>query len=69
MEITDKKLGATQFSAFMGATNGCESWSTFTAGKLIAVGGYSLAFFIMSGVSLLAVPIVKFLRPAVDRTE
>jgi hypothetical protein len=27
MDLTDPKLGGTQFSAFMAATNGCESWS------------------------------------------
>jgi len=62
MDITDPRLGATQFSAFMGATNGCESWSTFTAGKLVATTGYPLTFVIMSCISLLAVPIVRSLK-------
>ncbi len=32
MDLTDPRLGATQFSTFMAATNGCESWSVWTSG-------------------------------------
>ncbi len=59
MSITDPSLGATQFSAFMGATNGCESWSTFAAGRTIPVVGYPAAFVLMSAVSLLALPLLR----------
>jgi MFS family permease len=62
MDITDPRLAATQFSAFMGATNGCESWSTFVAGKLAAGFGYGWAFGIMSCISLIAIPIVRHVR-------
>jgi PAT family beta-lactamase induction signal transducer AmpG len=63
MDITDPRLAATQFSAFMGATNGCESWSTLVAGKLAAGYGYAWAFGIMSCISLLALPAVRYVRP------
>lgn len=52
MDLTDPKLGATQFSAFMAATNGCEAWSTWFGGRLVAWNGYAACFFIMSLISL-----------------
>ena len=42
----------------MAATNGCEAWATWTGGRLVTASGYGLAFAIMAGVSLLAIPIV-----------
>ncbi len=63
MDITNPAIAATQFSAFMGMTNGCESWSTFYAGKIIADSGYALAFLIMCGVSLVALPLLLGLQP------
>ncbi len=59
MQITDPELGATQFSAFMGATNGCESWATFAVGKAVPAMGYALAFTLMGFVSILALPLVR----------
>jgi Na+/melibiose symporter-like transporter len=64
MDLTDPRLAATQFSAFMGATNGCESWSAYAAGKLVGVSGYPLTFVIMSCISLLAIPILRLLPVA-----
>jgi MFS transporter, PAT family, beta-lactamase induction signal transducer AmpG len=64
MDITDPRLAATQFSAFMGATNGCESWSTFAAGKLVSAYGYGWTFGIMSCVSLLAIPLLRKIKAA-----
>lgn len=61
MEITDPALGATQFSAFMGATNGCESWSAFAVGKVIPLMGYPAAFSLLGLVSLGALPLVRYL--------
>jgi MFS family permease len=58
MDLTDPKLGATQFSAFMGATNGCEAWAGFTVGRLVAASGYPFAFMVMAGLSLLALPLL-----------
>jgi MFS transporter, PAT family, beta-lactamase induction signal transducer AmpG len=61
MDLTDPKIGATQFSAFMAATNGCESWSTWAGGRIAADAGYFAAFFIMSAVSLLSLPLLRLL--------
>jgi MFS family permease len=61
MEITDPSIGATQFSAFMGATNGCESASAFVVGRIIPSTGYPLAFVMMCAVSVCALPLVRFL--------
>ncbi|MBL7961673.1 MFS transporter, partial [bacterium] len=52
MDVTDPKLGATEFSTFMAATNGCEAWVVWSAGILAASHGYSVAFLIMCVVSL-----------------
>jgi len=68
MDITHPRLGATQFSSFMGATNGCESWSAYTSGKLVTAGGYPFAFLVMSVISLLTIPLVRFLRPSQEKT-
>jgi len=62
MDITDPRLGATQFSAFMGATNGCESWSSFAVGRLISGYNYAGAFLIMGVISLASLPILKALK-------
>jgi MFS family permease len=54
MDLTHPRLGATQFTTFMAATNGCESWSAWAGGTIVAASGYGWAFLIMAGVSLLA---------------
>lgn len=59
MDITDPRLGATQFSAYMGATNGCESWATLAVGKLHASFGYPAAFVVMGVISLFSLIILK----------
>ena len=66
MEITDPALGATQFSAFMGATNGCESWSSYFVGKTVPAVGYPLAFAVLTFVSLAALPLLRYLVPDVQ---
>ena len=48
MDLTHPRIGATQFSAFMAATNACESWSAWSAGRIVAVHGYPPAFLVMS---------------------
>ena len=58
MDLTDPQLGATQFSAYMGATNLCEVWAAYLVGRLIGHLGYPPAFLIMAAVSLLASLIV-----------
>lgn len=52
MDLTDARVGATQFSAFMAATNGCEAWSTWASGRIVESGGYGLAFGTMAAVSV-----------------
>lgn len=54
MDLTHPRLGATQFTTFMAATNGCESWSAWAGGTVVAASGYGTAFLAMSGVSLLS---------------
>ncbi|MBP1655834.1 MAG: uncharacterized protein H6Q31_435 [Bacteroidetes bacterium] len=69
MEITDPALGATQFSAFMGATNGCESWSGLVVGRIVPAFGYPIAFAAMACISLAALPLVRHMArtaPPVD---
>jgi nitrate/nitrite transporter NarK len=39
MDLTDVRLAATQFTAFMALTNVCESWSSFAVGRLVPAYG------------------------------
>jgi MFS transporter, PAT family, beta-lactamase induction signal transducer AmpG len=64
MRLTDPKLGATQFSAYMGAINGCEAWAGFTAGQLAERLDYPAAFVTVALVSLLALPLLGLIRIA-----
>lgn len=64
MNLTDARLGGTQFSAFMGATNGCESWAAATGGRIVAGAGYPVAFVALSAASLLTLPLLRWLRRA-----
>ncbi len=61
MDLTDARLGGTQFSAFMSATNGCESWSAWAGGRIVGPGNYAAAFLIMAAASLLSLPLLKWL--------
>lgn len=61
MDLTDARIGATQFSAFMAATNGCESWSAWAGGRLAASHGYPAAFLALSAVSLAALPLLRLI--------
>jgi len=56
METTDRRLGATQLSASMSATNLCESWSALAVGRLTSLWGYGTAFSVMAILSLAALP-------------
>jgi MFS transporter, PAT family, beta-lactamase induction signal transducer AmpG len=62
MDLTDPKLGGTQFSTYMAATNGCESWSGWAGGEITSKSSYSVAFIVMSLVSLLSLLILKFFK-------
>ncbi len=63
MDLTDRRLGATQFSAFMGMTNVCESWSVKAIGKLQPVYGFGGGFAILAAISLVALVFLACMRP------
>ena len=58
MDMTMPAIAATQFSAFMGATNGCESWSTFAMGRLVGRFGYPVGILTLAAVSLFSLPLL-----------
>lgn len=62
MDQTNPKIGATQFSTYMAATNGCESWTVWAAGKITGTAGYSYAFLVMGIISLLSLFLLKKIR-------
>lgn len=62
MSATDPNLGATQFSAFMGGTNLCESFAAFSAGMIIARYDYATAFSVLAFISLLSLPLIPSIR-------
>lgn len=62
MDITHPAVAATQFSAFMGLTNGCESWSTWTAGQMVAEHGYPFAFLTLCIASLISIGLLPGLK-------
>lgn len=63
MDLSQPAIAATQFSAFMGATNGCESWSSYTIGRIIAASSYPAGLLTMCGVSLAALPFLLWMGP------
>ncbi len=54
MDVTNPNLGATQFSTFMAATNGCEAWAVYAAGLIASQYGYSPAFLVMCLISVVS---------------
>ncbi|MEX2272981.1 MAG: MFS transporter [Vicinamibacterales bacterium] len=62
MDLTDPRTAGTQFSTFMAATNGCESWSALAGGRVAGGAGYPAAFLVMSVVSLASLPLLRALR-------
>ena len=62
MDLTNPRLAGTQFSTFMAATNGCESWSALAGGRIAGSAGYPAAFLVMSVASLLSLPLLQALR-------
>lgn len=58
MAVTDKRLGATQFSTYMGATNLCEAIAAATAGAMIMRFDYASAFIFAAIISIIAIPLV-----------
>lgn len=67
MDLTDPRAAGTQFSAFMAATNACESWSTFAGGRIAGAAGYPGAFLVMSAASLASLPLLRRLVPSARR--
>jgi len=53
MDLTDVRLGATQFSTFMAATNACEAWAVWVGGRGVANFGYGPALLGMAALGLL----------------
>jgi MFS transporter, PAT family, beta-lactamase induction signal transducer AmpG len=62
MDVTNPNIGGTQFSTYMAATNGCEAWTVWSAGFIIAGYGYSPAFILMSIVSLASLLLLKKIK-------
>lgn len=62
MDLTDPQLGATQFSAFMAATNGCEAWAAWMGGRAAGAAGYGPALLLMAGLGLFGVIFLAALR-------
>lgn len=69
MDITRSDIAATQWSAFMGAGNGCESWSHFAAGRLhshfgrLYPGfGYPLTLLLMCLMPLASLLLLRWMR-------
>jgi MFS family permease len=63
MDLTDPRIGGTQFSAFMAATNGCEAWTVWAAGAIAARAGYAAALVAMAAVSLASLGLLVRLAP------
>lgn len=66
MDLTNPKIAATQFSAFMGSTNGCESWSSYAIGQIIVLHGYAAGMLTMCGVSAVALLLLAAIDPLRD---
>ncbi len=62
MDLTFPSIAATQFSAFMGMTNGCESWSTYAVGRIATQWDYPAGMLAMCAASLLAFPLLWQMR-------
>ena len=71
MDLCEPRVAATQFSAFMGLTNLCETGAVWGAGLFIASRGeapsaYATAWVLLVGVSLLALPLLRALAAPGD---
>ena len=63
MDHTDPRLGATQFSSYMGLMNLCESWSARLVGALTTRAGYATAFSTAAAIGVLVLPLLFWMRP------
>lgn len=64
MDLTDRPLGATQFSTYMAATNGCEAWAVAVAGGLVGSWGYGGSLGLMAGLGLVGLVFLRLVRSA-----
>lgn len=64
MDLTDPRLGATQFSGFMAATNACEAWAALLVGWLAVRSDYASAFAAMAAISLASLPVAWLIARA-----
>jgi MFS family permease len=62
MDMTEPRLGATQFSAYMGMTNLCEAWSARVVGSLATSQGYGTAFPVAAAMGTAALLLLHWLR-------
>lgn len=62
MDLTDPRIAGTQFSTYMSATNGCEAWSVWLAGRITSFSGYAVTLIIMGIISLLSLPVLKLIK-------
>ncbi len=63
MDLTTPGLAATEFAAFMGMTNLCESIAARRVGRLVTESGYADAFRVMVALSAVALVPLVFCRP------
>ena len=62
MDLTHPEIAATQFSAFMGATNGCEALSGLAIGRVIAATIYASVITLLCLPSIAACLFLGMLR-------
>lgn len=63
MQLTDPRLGGTQFSAYMGAVNLCYVWSAWSAGQIAGRADYAVAIATLATASLSGLALL----PAIGR--
>ncbi len=69
MNLTSRHLAATQFTAFMAASNACEAWSTSLLGRLQVAYGYPIAIASLCGLSAVAAIVILTPKSARTRTR
>lgn len=62
MSLSDRRIGATQFSAYMGATNACEAIAGFSAGRMVPVIGYPSTFITLAVISAASIMLIPRMR-------
>jgi MFS family permease len=62
MDLTEPRLAALQFSAYMGAVNFCYVWSSWLVGQVSAAFDYSTALVTVAGASVVALALLARLR-------